>query len=174
MNDVQGYAVFFFPKAVEALGGAIKPYLLGEAGGEHVLCREVDTGGAVTKMVLDGRTPQGVPVELELMIPGSMVRMIVSARSEEAYGFGPRVQTPLPAQAIVGEAPAGATSSRAVGKKAVKAPGSGKKAGAASSRSGASSKSAGKAKPKASKPKTAKPKTAKPKTAKPKRGARAK
>ena len=103
MNDVQGYAVFFFPKAIEALGAAIKPYLLGEEGAEHVLCREVDTGGAFTKMVLDGRTSQGTPVELELMLPGSMVRMIVSARSEEAFGFGPRVQTPLPAQAIVGE-----------------------------------------------------------------------
>ncbi|MBB1061396.1 hypothetical protein [Marilutibacter spongiae] len=105
MNDVQGYAVFFFPKAIEALGGAIEPYLLGEKGGEHVLCREVDTGGAFTKMVLDGRTPQGTAVELELMIPGSMVRMIVSARSEEAFGFGPRVQTALPAQAIVSDAP---------------------------------------------------------------------
>ncbi|GAB3337321.1 hypothetical protein [Marilutibacter aestuarii] len=121
MNDVQGYAVFFFPKAIEALGGAIEPYLLGEKGGEHVLCREVDTGGAFTKMVLDGRTPQGAAVELELMIPGSMVRMIVSARSEEAFGFGPRVQTALPAQAIVADAPVPAAQPSAK-KKQVKKP----------------------------------------------------
>ncbi len=171
MNDVQGYAVFFFPKAVEALGAAIKPYLLGEEGGEHVLCREVDTGGAFTKMVLDGRTPQGVPVELELMIPGSMVRMIVSARSEEAFGFGPRVQTPVPAQAIVGEPSAGAKPTRS---KAVKAPGAARKAAAGRSRSGSSAKSPGTAKRKNSTAKKAKPKTAKPKTPRTKRTAPAK
>ena len=27
MNDSNGYAVFFFPQALEALGDAIKPYL---------------------------------------------------------------------------------------------------------------------------------------------------
>lgn len=90
MNDTRGYAVFFFPQAVEALGAAIKPYLQGEAGGEHVMCREIDTGGAFIKMILDGRTPAGELVELELMVPANMVRMVVSARSEEAFGFGPR------------------------------------------------------------------------------------
>ncbi|QDH69677.1 hypothetical protein [Marilutibacter alkalisoli] len=90
MKDTQGYAVFFFPQAVEALGGAIKPYLQGEEGVEHVMCREVDTGGAFIKMMLDGHTPAGETVSLELMVPSGMVRMIVSARSEEAFGFGPR------------------------------------------------------------------------------------
>lgn len=90
MNDTRGYAVFLFPQAVEALGGAIKPYLQGEAGGEHVMCREIDTGGAFIKMILDGRTEKGEMVELELMVPASMVRMVVSARSEESFGFGPR------------------------------------------------------------------------------------
>ena len=33
MNDKNGYAVFFFPQALEALGDAIKPYLQeGKAG----------------------------------------------------------------------------------------------------------------------------------------------
>ncbi|MCF7221098.1 hypothetical protein [Marilutibacter chinensis] len=90
MNDTRGYAVFFFPQAVEALGGAIKPYLQGEAGAEHVMCREIDTGGAFIKMIMDGRTPAGDTIELELMVPANMVRMVVSARSEEAFGFGPR------------------------------------------------------------------------------------
>ncbi|MBB1087349.1 hypothetical protein H4F99_02465 [Lysobacter sp. SG-8] len=93
MNEPRGYAVFFFPQAVEALGGAIKPYLQGEEGVEHVNCRELDTGGAFIKMILDGRAPDGTDVELELMVPGNMVRMIVSARSDEAFGFGPRPAT---------------------------------------------------------------------------------
>ena len=38
MNDANGYAVFFFPQALEALGDAIKPYLQGGKAGDHVLC----------------------------------------------------------------------------------------------------------------------------------------
>lgn len=91
MNDKNGYAVFFFPQALEALGDAIKPYLQEGAVGAHVVCREVDTGGALVKMTLDGRTTAGESISLELMLPTNMVRMIVSARSDEAFGFGPRV-----------------------------------------------------------------------------------
>ena len=32
MNDANGYAVFFFPQALEALGEAIKPYLQDGSG----------------------------------------------------------------------------------------------------------------------------------------------
>ena len=45
MNASEGYAVYFFPQALEALGDAIKPYLREGPGGEHVLCHEIDTGG---------------------------------------------------------------------------------------------------------------------------------
>ena len=45
MNANVGYAVFFFPQALEALGDAIKPYLVEGQGGLHVLCREIDTAG---------------------------------------------------------------------------------------------------------------------------------
>ena len=38
MNESDGYAVFFFPQALEALGEAIKPYLLDGPAGAHVLC----------------------------------------------------------------------------------------------------------------------------------------
>ena len=96
MNDLNGYAVFFFPQALEALGDAIKPYLQEGKAGPHLLCREIDTGGALVEMTLDGRTPQGQPVDLELMVPTSMVRMIVSARGEEAFGFGPRTAAVAP------------------------------------------------------------------------------
>jgi len=91
MDDSNGYAVFFFPPALEALGDAIKPYLVEGPGGTHVLCREIDTGGALIEMTLDGLAGDGKPVELELMVPSNMVRMIVSVRSDGAFGFGPRV-----------------------------------------------------------------------------------
>ena len=91
MNDTTGYAVYLFPQALEALGDAVKPYLQEGPGGLHVLCREVDTGGALIEMTLDGLGSDGKAVQLELMIPSNMVRMIVSARSDGAFGFGPRI-----------------------------------------------------------------------------------
>ncbi|SFK78554.1 hypothetical protein [Lysobacter sp. cf310] len=90
MEESRGYAVFLFPQAMEALGEAIKPYLLDGPAGPHVLCREIDTAGALIEMTLEMQTSEGRPVSLELMVPTSMVRMIVSARSDEAFGFGPR------------------------------------------------------------------------------------
>jgi len=90
LEDNDGYAVYFFPPALEALGEAIKPFLLQGPTGEHVLCRRIDTAGSLIGMHLYGRNPQGAVVQVELMVPTNMVRMIVSARSDEAFGFGPR------------------------------------------------------------------------------------
>jgi len=90
MNDANGYAVFFFPQALEALGEAIKPYLQDGPAGEHVVCNEIDTAGALVEMTMRGTTAQGQPVALELMVPTSMVRMIVSSQSDGTFGFGPR------------------------------------------------------------------------------------
>ncbi len=87
MNDSNGYAVFFFPPALEALGEAIKPYLQDGPAGPHVPCREVDTAGAFIEMTLEGQTTDGRDVFLELMVPNAMVRMIVSARSDGSFGF---------------------------------------------------------------------------------------
>ena len=108
MNDSAGYAVFFCPPALEALGDAIKPYLQDGPAGPHVPCvevdtagafieltlegrddngREVDTGGAFIEMTLQGQSPDGRPIALELMVPGNMVRMIVSAHSDNEFGF---------------------------------------------------------------------------------------
>lgn len=100
MSGNHGYAVFLFPQALEALGDAVKPYLQDGSGGAHVLCREIDTGGSLIEMTLDGHTRDGEPVELELMLPASMVRMIVSARSDGSFGFGPR-----PAVAVAAAVP---------------------------------------------------------------------
>ena len=90
MNDANGYAVFFFPQALEALGEAIKPYLRDGPAGDHVVCNEIDTSGALVEMTMRGTTAQGQPVALELMVPTSMVRMIVSSQSDGTFGFGPR------------------------------------------------------------------------------------
>jgi len=90
MNGSEGYAVYFFPQALEALGEAIQPYLAKAEGEPHVLCREIDTAGALIEMTLEGHTPDGKTVQIDLMVPTGMVRMIVSARSDGAFGFGPR------------------------------------------------------------------------------------
>ncbi len=89
MNGTEGYAVFFFPQALEALGEAIKPYLM--PGAEPwVLCNEIDTGGALIEMTLQGQNAEGKQVQIELMVPSGMVRMIVSAHSDGVFGFGPQ------------------------------------------------------------------------------------
>ena len=90
MNANVGYAVFFFPQALEALGDAIKPYLVEGQGGLHVLCREIDTAGALIEMTLDGQSADAKPMQIELMVPHSMVRMVVSARGDGLFGFAPR------------------------------------------------------------------------------------
>ena len=91
MKGRDGYAVFFFPQAIEALGDAIKPYIQDSpVVGPHVPCDEVDTGGALIELTMKGRMPTGDDVTLELMVPTSMVRMIVSRQSGGMFGFGPR------------------------------------------------------------------------------------
>lgn len=94
MNGTTGYAVFFFPQALEALGEGIKPYLTDQPDGPHIFCREIDTGGAFTEMTLVGKNAEGHDVHVELMVPGSMIRMIVSAQGESLFGFGPRLPVP--------------------------------------------------------------------------------
>ena len=97
MKGRDGYAVFFFPQALDALGDAIKPYLQDSpVVGLHVACDEIDTGGALVEMTLKGRMPTGDDVTLELMVPTSMVRMIVSRESGGMFGFGPRAPSLAP------------------------------------------------------------------------------
>lgn len=100
MNGRNGYAVYFFPQAIEALGTAIQPYLQDGPGGPCVQCHEVDTGGAFIELTQNGRDAGGHDVALELMVPSAMVRMIVSMQSDPAFGFGPRAaerpSPPLP------------------------------------------------------------------------------
>lgn len=113
MNGNSGYAVFFFPQALEALGEAIKPYLQESPAGAHVLCNAIDTGGALVEMTLHGRDSQDRDVALELMVPTSMVRMIVSTRSDETFGFGPHVAA-KPEPLVAPDAAAGAPAAPAI------------------------------------------------------------
>jgi hypothetical protein len=96
MGEVTGFAVFFFPQALEVLGEAIRPYLQEGPAGPHILCSEIDTGGSLIEMTIEARDLDGKTVERELMVPVSMVRMIVSARGEAAFGFGPRAEALVP------------------------------------------------------------------------------
>src|SRR3546814_19661815 len=62
-----------------------------DLAGVHIVCREVDTGGALVKMTLDARTTAGDTIQLELLVPTSMVLMIVTARTDEARSEERRV-----------------------------------------------------------------------------------
>ncbi|MGO4551864.1 hypothetical protein AB4059_12260 [Lysobacter sp. 2RAF19] len=116
MNESEGYVVYFFPQALEALGEAIKPYLREGPGGEHVLCHEIDTAGALLEMTIQAQAKDGRTVALELMVPQSMVRMVVSAHSEAEFGFSPRVAPALMASLppVAGKAPAPSAPPQAV------------------------------------------------------------
>lgn len=103
MGDRNGYAVYLYENALDTLGDAIKPYLCDGPHGCHVSCREIDTSGGFVEMALDGRDDDGRTIDLELIVPTNMIRMIVSARADEAFGFVPRSAMPLePALPAVG------------------------------------------------------------------------
>lgn len=101
MNGQAGYAVFFFPQALEALGGAIKPYLQEGDSGPYVACDEVDTAGGFVEMTLHGKARDGRDATVELMVPSSMVLMIVSRQQDGAFGFRPRGTPPTPVDPAV-------------------------------------------------------------------------
>ncbi len=87
MTESINYAVFLFPQALEALGDAIKPYLRDAPGGPHIVCSEIDSSGPLFGMTLDGKGPHGETLELEIMVPVSMVRLVMSMHGEHEIGF---------------------------------------------------------------------------------------
>lgn len=88
MSESQVYAVFLFPQALEALGEAIKPYLADGPQGPHIVAAEIDTGGAFCELTLHGKNSEDKDIELELMIPSNMIRLIVSLHGEgDGFGF---------------------------------------------------------------------------------------
>ena len=87
MTDIASYAVFIHEGALEARGAAIKPYLSDGPQGVHLVCKEIDSGGAFFEMVLESHDTDGALIEVELMIPAAMVRLVISMHSEGAFGF---------------------------------------------------------------------------------------
>ena len=87
MPDTPNYAVFLFPQALEALGDPIKPYLREAPMGPHVVCAEIDASGPFFGMTLVGQGAQGQPLSLEIMVPSSMVRLVMSMHGEHEIGF---------------------------------------------------------------------------------------
>lgn len=87
MTEKSMVAVFLHVQALEALGAAIKPYLSEGPAGPHLLCREVEAGGALIEVSMEGRDKDGNAVELELMIPTGFIRLVVSVRSDGDFGF---------------------------------------------------------------------------------------
>ena len=83
------YVVYFHPPALEALGEAIKPYLTEGPSGLYVQCTELDTGGALCEMKVQGKSGTDKLVEVEIMVPVAMIRLIVSMPDgERDFGFG--------------------------------------------------------------------------------------
>ena len=87
MTDPKNYAVFLYPQAIDALGEPIKPYLRDAPGGPHIVCSEIDASGALFEMTLAGKGPNGESLELEIMVPSSMVRLVMSMHGEHEMGF---------------------------------------------------------------------------------------
>ena len=96
MADRNVYAVFLHPGAVDALGPAIKPYLLESPAGPHLQCVEVDSAGSLFEAVLVGQDNEGRTLEVELMIPIAMIKLVISVRRDEEFGFGTRTSRATP------------------------------------------------------------------------------
>ena len=87
MPDSPNYAVFLYPQALEALGDPIKPYVRDAPLGPHIVCAEIDASGPFFGMTLAGQGVQGQPLSLEIMVPSSMVRLVMSMHGEHEIGF---------------------------------------------------------------------------------------
>ena len=87
MPDAPNYAVFLYPQALEALGDPIKPYVRDAPLGPHIVCAEIDASGPFFGMTLAGQGAQGQALSLEIMVPSSMVRLVMSMHGEHEIGF---------------------------------------------------------------------------------------
>jgi hypothetical protein len=105
MTDRSAFAVFLHAQAIDALGVAIKPYLIDSPAGPHLQCVEVDSGGALFEMTLIGKNAEGRTIEVELMLPIAMVKLVISVRRDGDFGFGPREAAAADA-AVTPDAPA--------------------------------------------------------------------
>lgn len=87
MSEQRTYAVYFHPQALDVLGEAITPYMSDGPNGKYLACREIDTGGAFCEIGVGGTNAEGKPLEVELMIPTGMIRLVISNTGTE-FDFG--------------------------------------------------------------------------------------
>ena len=89
MSELRTYAVYLHEQALEVLGEPIKGYLTEGTAGQHLICREIDVSGSFCEMTLVRHNPNGKSLEMEVMIPNGMVRLVVSISGGEIdFGFG--------------------------------------------------------------------------------------
>lgn len=81
------HAVYLFQQALETLGDAVKPYLQEGPHGPHFLCVEIDSGGSLFGMTIPGLSTEGEPLEIAIMVPSAMVRLVLSMQPELEIGY---------------------------------------------------------------------------------------
>ena len=83
------YLVYLHPGAITDLGDAIKAYLTDSPSGQYVQCTDLDTGGALCEMKVQGKSGADKLVEIEIMVPVAMIRLVISSpEGERDFGFG--------------------------------------------------------------------------------------
>jgi hypothetical protein len=88
VSELRIYLVYFHVQSLDVLGDAIKPYLTEAPEGKHLRCKEIDSGGGFFQCALAGADAAGKPLAVDLLVPGSMIRLVVSASgSEIEFGF---------------------------------------------------------------------------------------
>lgn len=94
MVDDTEYAVYLHPGALESLGEAITPFLTQGPHGPHLLCTEIDTGGALCEMCVQSPGTEGGRQCSEVMIPIAMIRLVLSVGvAGDRFGFRQRART---------------------------------------------------------------------------------
>lgn len=86
-NDLPSVAVLLFPQAVEAIAGALGGHIRDGELGPHILCRQVNTNGPYFEMVFDGKDAAGNAVEMQVMVPHGYIRLVMSVRGDDSFGF---------------------------------------------------------------------------------------
>lgn len=93
MSEQVQYAVHLFPSALVELGEALAPYLHDGPSGKHVLCSEIDAGGPLFEMTINAMDEAGAVLELELMVPVGMVKLVIAVQQDARFGFARRSKT---------------------------------------------------------------------------------
>ncbi len=86
MIETKHYAVFLFPQALEQISETIKPYLRPGPPDVHLLVSRIDPSGPLFSMILPGQA-DGQLIEIEIMVPHNFVRLVMSVRGEQEFGF---------------------------------------------------------------------------------------